>query len=87
MNQRMPSTKQAWKCSSVLAVAASTGREVLLSSHDGEVLEELADRVYCMRDGAVVEVQEKVVSAMKKTLDEKIGARRFFAVLLPALRA
>lgn len=43
----------------VVAMAASTGREVLLSSHDGEVLEELADRVYCMRDGAVVEVRER----------------------------
>ena len=41
------------------AMAASTGREVLLSSHDGEVLEELADRVYCMRDGAVVKVRER----------------------------
>lgn len=43
----------------VVAMAASTGREVLLSSHDGEVLEELADRVYCMRDGAVVKVRER----------------------------
>ena len=64
----MPSTKRAWKCSSAfVAMAASTGREVLLSSHDGEVLEELADRVYCMRDGAVVKFG-KVVSAMKKAL-------------------
>ena len=43
----------------VVAMAASTGREVILSSHDGEVLEELADRVYCMRDGAVVKVRER----------------------------
>lgn len=43
----------------VVAMAASTGREVILSSHDGEVLEELADRVYCMRDGAVVNVRER----------------------------
>lgn len=43
----------------VVAMAASTGREVILSSHDGEVLEELADRVYCMRDGVVVKVRER----------------------------
>lgn len=43
----------------VVAMAASTGREVLLSSHDGDVLAELADRVYCMRDGTVVEVRER----------------------------
>ena len=43
----------------VVAMAASAGREVILSSHDGEVLEELADRVYCMRDGAVVNVRER----------------------------
>ncbi len=43
----------------VVAMAASTGREVILSSHDGEVLAELADRVYCMRDGAVVNVRER----------------------------
>ena len=43
----------------VISLAASAGREVLLSSHDGEVLAELADRVYCMRDGAVVNVRER----------------------------
>ena len=43
----------------VVAMAASAGREVILSSHEGEVLEELADRVYCMRDGAVVNVRER----------------------------
>ena len=43
----------------VISLAASAGREALLSSHDGEVLAELADRVYCMRDGAVVNVRER----------------------------
>lgn len=42
----------------VVSMAASSGCEVLLSSHDTEVLHELADRVYCMRDGAVVSVRE-----------------------------
>ena len=44
----------------VVSLAASAGREVLLSSHDGEVLAELADRVYCMRDGAIAEVRERL---------------------------
>ena len=71
----------------VVAMAALTGREVILSSHDGEVLEELADRVYCMRDGAVVESSGKVVSAMKKPCGQEGRCLLFSAVLLPALRA
>ena len=43
----------------VVSMAASSGREVLLSSHDAGVLDELADRVYCMRDGAVVSMRER----------------------------
>ena len=59
MSQRMPREAGVEMLKRVVAMAASTGREVLLSSHDGEVLEELADRVYCMRDGAVVKVRER----------------------------
>ena len=62
----------------VVAMAASTGREVLLSSHDGEVLEELADRVYCMRDGAVVKFGKGRERDEEGPVDEKVDARAFW---------
>lgn len=43
----------------VVSMAASSGREVLLSSHDAEVLDELADRIYCMRNGVIAGVRER----------------------------